>query len=411
LLVVGCSNPKPPPPSEQNSASGLPYGSGFVGSISSKRVIVFVHGIYGSPRETWRAENGAFWPTLLRNDQTVPGYDVFVASYPSPLFDNRMSVSETAELLNTELIAAEIVGNKSRYKDIVFVCHSLGGLVVDQMLLDHHETASRVRLIYFYATPMYGSWVANFGSVFSKDALLRDLFSGDGTQYSASQASSWRSAGFNGIHRFCAYEKQPTLNGIVVVSEVSATYLCDPEEAIHAVADANHLTIVKPQSESSFSYILLKQALNKLWPDESQTQNETAKSNSYVPPETVVPEKQNSKGMTTFSKPVCTFYGEAAQGMPAWHKSEVCVIPDVDKLDQSYKSSGFVCCGGGAQSKVTDATIPPGIEIQTRGGVYWSIPDVHLDGSNLYVSTYCGPTAAPGPGCNVAATIYAHYKE
>ena len=32
------------------------------------RVIVFVHGVIGMPVETWTARNGAYWPSLLKQD-------------------------------------------------------------------------------------------------------------------------------------------------------------------------------------------------------------------------------------------------------------------------------------------------------------------------------------------------------
>jgi predicted alpha/beta hydrolase family esterase len=50
-----------------------------------------------------------------------------------------------------------------KHNEVVFVAHSLGGLVVQRLLLTHHELAMKVRFIYFLATPQEGSAVPGWG--------------------------------------------------------------------------------------------------------------------------------------------------------------------------------------------------------------------------------------------------------
>ncbi|HZQ70827.1 MAG TPA: hypothetical protein VFA68_20030 [Terriglobales bacterium] len=106
---------------------------------------------------------------------------------------------------------------------------------------------------------------------------------------------------------------------------------------------------------------------------------------------------------------ICHFYGEASQGSPAWNKDELCNVPNVELLDSTFHQGDFACCGGGASSRITPADIPPGLEVHVSGGYYWAVSDLRLEGNQLKIHTYCGPGAAPGPGCNVDVQVIAHY--
>jgi pimeloyl-ACP methyl ester carboxylesterase len=381
----------------------LLYGSHFEGPQASDRVIIFVHGIFGKPDDTWRANSNTYWPTLLSQDAEFPKADVFVASYPSPFFGNKMNVSEMASLLEAELEAAHI---DKKYKEILFVCHSLGGIIVQQMLLDYRDVyVPKTKLIYFFATPMYGSFVANFAHVWNEDPMLRDLFKGDGSQFTGTLAQSWRAGKFNSIHRFCAYEKQPTPDraGVIVVTEESATYLCDSAIPTHGVPDSNHISIVKPLNITSYPHVLLREAALSIWPAQTQVGESSATPGAAAGMPGIPAE-------TRVTKSVCDLYGEAPSGAPAWNKFETCVIPDVSHLDTDYRQTDFNCCGGGASSPMTARDVPPGLEIRTDGGYYWSIPEIHLSNDQITLKTYCGPGAPGQPGCNVKAKVLGHYR-
>jgi pimeloyl-ACP methyl ester carboxylesterase len=398
-LCSGCEKKSSGGEATPAGTSSLLYGSHFEGPQNSDRVIIFVHGIFGKPDDTWRANGDSYWPGMLSKDPEFPKADVFVASYPSPYFGNRMNVSEMASLLEAELEAAHI---DKKYKEILFVCHSLGGIVVQQMLLDYRDVyAPKTKLIYFYATPMYGAFVANFGHVWSDDPLLRDLFKGDGSQFTATLAQSWRAGKFDSIHRYCAYEKQPTPDkaGIIVVPQESATYLCDSGIPTHAVPDANHISIVKPLSISSYPHVLLREAALSIWSSGVVARSEE----QHAATPSVTAE-------TKVVKSICDLYGEAPSGAPAWNKFETCVIPDVVHLDRDYRQVDFNCCGGGATSTVTAKDVPPGLEIRTDGGYYWAIPEIRLSNDQMTIKTYCGPGAAGQPGCNVKVKLLGHYK-
>jgi Putative serine esterase (DUF676) len=406
LFLFGCKSVGVQPEGEKReqvsaaSHEGL-YGSHFVGSRGSgDRIVVFVHGIFGSAEDTWGTSADNNWPSLLPKDQEFPKTNIFVAGYPTDL-GNKMNVSEMATLLHNEFEAVHI---DSQYKEIFFVCHSLGGLVVEQMLLDYRDYAPKTRAIYFFGTPMYGAFIANFVRVWHSDPLLADMSKGDGTQLTSNLARSWRDAKFTGIHRYCAHEKEPTPNsaGVIVVPEVSATYLCDSTNGV----PANHINLVKPLGIDSYPQVLLRLAALQTWP--LQTTGE--QSVTRVTSQSASPTDAKVVSGTIVLRNLCSFYGEAPSGARAWNKDEICLVPDFAHLDQSYRQGDFSCCGGGAESKVSARDIPPGIEIRAQGAYYWSVPSVSLNGDQLSIHTYCGPGGWPQPGCNVRASVIAHYR-
>jgi triacylglycerol esterase/lipase EstA (alpha/beta hydrolase family) len=105
---------------ERPNRKGGPY---------KKRVVVFVHDIFGDADGTWRYSASVYWPRLLLADEVFLDSDVYVASYSSPSFGNTMNVDEVVASLNNRLVSDEVF---SEHREVVFVCHSLGGLVVQR---------------------------------------------------------------------------------------------------------------------------------------------------------------------------------------------------------------------------------------------------------------------------------------
>jgi pimeloyl-ACP methyl ester carboxylesterase len=100
------------------------------------RVIVFVHGLHGS-RESWRASNGAYWPDMVRTDPRFAFSDVEVAEYPTPDKNGKMSSNQLADILFTRLKQDHVWD----HREVVFLAHSLGGILVEEMLLKHPAEA------------------------------------------------------------------------------------------------------------------------------------------------------------------------------------------------------------------------------------------------------------------------------
>ncbi|KAF2675595.1 hypothetical protein K458DRAFT_353080 [Lentithecium fluviatile CBS 122367] len=133
--------------------------------------IVFVHGLNGNPKDTWTHENGFFWPWELRNVLTKArvmtfGYN---ASMDSDLTQNFVRIKGIAASLNGALANRRITAEQLS-RPVIFVAHSLGGLVSKAAAVAASKTeasgANDIDKLYasmrgfmFFGTPHAGSGV------------------------------------------------------------------------------------------------------------------------------------------------------------------------------------------------------------------------------------------------------------
>jgi pimeloyl-ACP methyl ester carboxylesterase len=223
------------------------------------RVIVFVHGLHGD-RTTWRADNGAYWPDLISTDRHFRNSDVVVAEYPTPSLRGTYSTTKLAEILYQSLNKQHVW----EHREVVIIAHSLGGLLTEEMLLNHPSDAAHVVFVASYATPHEGSFFASIARIYDSDPLLTDLRDTDDNSFLADLEQRWRSTPSAArIHRYCAYETLDTASGAGVgrylhaharvVSYYSATYGCDVDTPPQKVS-ADHIGIVKPSSRQADAY-------------------------------------------------------------------------------------------------------------------------------------------------------------
>jgi hypothetical protein len=236
-------------------------------------VIVFVHGILGDGRTTWTGANGKYWPDMIANDPAFKDADIFVFSYSTGLLAT-MSIDELAENMRLVLGANGV----TRYQKIAFLSHSMGGLVTRAFLLKNRNVANKTMLAYFYSTPTTGSQVASVVNAFfgnPQSSKMTVMKSGD---YLGDLFRNWLNAGFS-FPSYCAYEKRPT-NGVSLVVEMSsAGALCTkPLDPI----DADHSSIVKPESETASSYLAFKTAYEETKESKTDDQTQTSKIASEI---------------------------------------------------------------------------------------------------------------------------------
>jgi len=140
-----------------------------------------VHGLNGDPHRTWTAEiSKIFWPAQLlppvlaeeRARILVYGYDADVTSFTDGA--SRDKIHNHAEHLVAELAANRRL-RKCMERPIIFVAHSLGGLVVKRALIYSSEIrgnyTEHLRSVFvstygilFLGTPHKGSDIAEWGS-------------------------------------------------------------------------------------------------------------------------------------------------------------------------------------------------------------------------------------------------------
>ena len=137
--------------------------------------IVFIHGLTGNAYNTWvHEETGIHWPSeLLRQDLPDTrilsfGYDADIVNFWNPASNSRLS--SHAENLVGDLVR-ERERTETETRKILFVAHSLGGLVTEYALGHSRNTAERhlrqiercTAGIVFLGVPHHGSDLASWG--------------------------------------------------------------------------------------------------------------------------------------------------------------------------------------------------------------------------------------------------------
>jgi hypothetical protein len=140
------------------------------------------------------------------------------------------------------------------YSKMIFLSHSMGGVVTRAYLLQNRDIADRTAFAYFFSTPTTGSQAASIAQWAFSSPQIAELKSMKAEDYLADVVRQWRAAEFT-FPSYCAYEKRPTFGLALVVTMDSASNLCTkPLDPI----DADHSGMVKPASENSEPYIAFK---------------------------------------------------------------------------------------------------------------------------------------------------------
>lgn len=225
----------------------------------AKVALVFVHGIFGDTIGTWKHTNGNTFSGILRKDQKLEAaVDMFAFGYTSEMFKGgSLDVQEAANKLNEHLQYHKV----NDYPAVVFIAHSMGGLVVMRHLLTRREQLAKVPVLILLGTPQEGAQIASLAKHVVKNDALLQMLPADRDGYLRNLNDEWRGIPMQSRPAIrCGYEKQETY-GVLIVPWSSATRFCDgPAIAI----PANHLSIVKPDGPAHDSIILVVNALNQL---------------------------------------------------------------------------------------------------------------------------------------------------
>lgn len=237
-----------------------------------RATIVFVHGLSGHPIDTWRAKtardwpaDNAFWPKWLVED--VGDAAVYTLEYPASVTDwtgSSMPLQDRAG----NVLEHFLVEPRPLQAPIVFICHSLGGLVVKQMVRkaegernirpESDEFLKKITGTVFIATPHTGATLAStltlFGKLARLSAATQDLIKNDPSLRDLNiWYRNWCTSpniGMNVRHRVF-YEMNP-ISGITTVTPDSA----DPglPNASLVGIDSDHIQICKPADRSALVY-------------------------------------------------------------------------------------------------------------------------------------------------------------
>ncbi|KAI0542086.1 Alpha/Beta hydrolase protein [Xylaria digitata] len=141
--------------------------------------IVFLHGLRGHPKDTWTKE-GVLWPkVLLASD--IPASRIFLFGYDTRVVSiSNPAIANTDFHSDAEDVCAKLAAERNDIKGdrpIIFIAHSLGGLVAAQILLhgEQREPSSiaksitkNLRGLVFLGTPFRGSKHAKLPEIVRK---------------------------------------------------------------------------------------------------------------------------------------------------------------------------------------------------------------------------------------------------
>lgn len=146
--------------------------------------IIFIHGLTGDREKTWTAKGAAApWPqTLLPlkvpNTRILTfGYDAYIADWRGMVSQNRIG-NHAMNLLAA--VAAFRDDDDTNHRPLIFVCHSLGGLVCENALVIADQRPEKhlksilelTRGIVFLGTPHHGSNLARWAEMLARSIGL-----------------------------------------------------------------------------------------------------------------------------------------------------------------------------------------------------------------------------------------------
>ncbi|KAI4111453.1 MAG: hypothetical protein LQ339_000652 [Xanthoria mediterranea] len=254
--------------------------------------VVFVHGLNGDPHNTWTSENTKiFWPAqilppILEEEKArvlVYGYDADVTSFTDGVSTDK--IHNHAEHLVAELSANRRI-RKALERPIIWIAHSLGGLVVKRALIYSAEIRGikieHLRSVFvstygilFLGTPHHGSDIAHWGNrlewicsvmlpkkvMDSQPQLIDALKTNNETLQNIDRQFVQI---LNRFHIYFFHEGKPTnLKGTLkfIVDETSASPTVQDVE--RAVIQADHSHMCKFENENAPGFDLVVEGIQR----------------------------------------------------------------------------------------------------------------------------------------------------
>lgn len=216
------------------------------------KLLILVHGLGGTADGTW----GDF-PEFLRKDPDLD-YEIVSYGYQSPhivkqFLQRAPSILNIANGLLTDLRTRCDLDND----EIILAGHSLGGLIVKKLLLKlkDQKINHKIRKICFFDVPHDGSGYANVAKYISfRNRHLRSLCR-DSSELDDLN-DQWVDSELDNIFEITSI--LASNDDIVSSSSAKSIFRYHKVETIN---DVNHVTIVKPLSMQSSSYLVFKKFL------------------------------------------------------------------------------------------------------------------------------------------------------
>jgi hypothetical protein len=233
--------------------------------------VVFVHGLNGDAHHYWCYESKPenYWPAWVGED--LPNVGVWSLGYETAAFKTRkLSFLRRSGYRGFAMplwdraksVALQLEVKQLGERPLVFVTHSMGGLLVKQLLRSAKENSDQkpwknilksTRGVCFIATPHIGAdlakWASYFGTLLGTNISIKELQPHESTlrQLNEFYLNHVTRKGVN-IQTLSFYETKPLFNSILVVAEGDANPGI-PGAGLYALGK-DHISICKPRSKS-----------------------------------------------------------------------------------------------------------------------------------------------------------------
>ncbi|KAJ5663921.1 hypothetical protein N7507_004652 [Penicillium longicatenatum] len=283
-LVGVFSSHTPSPSMEEAYSTRGPYGLDVLYDPDFASVdIVFVHGLTGNRESTWTdKQSKIFWPKqLLPRD--LPNARIWTFGYDADIIGALKTASSNTlrdhgKSLMHDLSLARLM-QKSHRRPLIFVAHSLGGLVTEQTLVcaresphqHHKDLFESTFAITFMGTPHVGSAQANWATPLTRLAsvlrrtnseIVQVLEPGSEMLANLQQGfhtmlEDYRRNHSKTIEMFCFYEELAVRGIGKIVEDHSAILSGCSNRSIHA----DHMEMTKFGSNRDPGYVAVSQQL------------------------------------------------------------------------------------------------------------------------------------------------------
>jgi pimeloyl-ACP methyl ester carboxylesterase len=255
----------------------------------SRTAVVFIHGLNGNHIDTFTTSNGLTWFQIIAEDQTPVWRDVPLADFDiltlgyEYAFYQPVTASEVAKQLSGHL---EESGLLDHYDRVLFVTHSLGGVLTKHMLVGWADDEERRRHfmnvlgVFLIGVPSQGAPLATVADhvgiiplvygLFGSYGLVRDLRTRVSNSFIDDLEDDWRrvlrsrrNAYWSFPQVYCAYETART--GLVgtIVPRIHALTECDGNN--DRAVSVTHTELVKPSGPLDPTHLWLRDRIKSIF--------------------------------------------------------------------------------------------------------------------------------------------------
>ncbi|MES2429388.1 MAG: alpha/beta hydrolase [Bacteroidota bacterium] len=254
------------------------YGLDIIAPSGKKNLIIFIHGLVGG-KETWlRTDKRRSVLDYLYSNSTIrEHYDFAVYSYYTKASDLLSNLSYFLKLIyfkkssqfqknqtvekNADILYAEL--KNSGYENLIFVAHSMGGLISKSAILKltddntkKRDSSPNVRQYFSLAVPHEGSDLAFWATLFLRSGQIANLRPLNKFRKTINQ--KWLRTPPDKLPETIYFKGA---NDWVVADESSLAYEIREVQVIDTQDD--HFSIVKPSDSNNIVIKVLKKALRE----------------------------------------------------------------------------------------------------------------------------------------------------